>query len=260
MKILVRKLGDKVYEWLDAKYTKNYFVVDGKDVSEVDIVSVMDDDRTEYVKCSCCGELLKKGSAEIEAHQNKYKDCKACFDCKYLRDKPVKNIDIKYELQEDGTYLAKKNLVVSLRCGASYWSDPIIHTDEARECCAFRGCTNADLVEVEDIFTEKPCIFDDIITIDKIVEVGYKTATNGHEETFYRLKGRNEIYAVVNKMNVVDHFAIEYRGNSWNVYYSKKYDEFYYCGRNGKYTRYNFSSMPDTTREYIKNKIAKLYA
>ena len=261
MKVLVRSFGDKVYEWLDAKYDKGYFYIDGYELNEADIVSVLDDNRAEYVVCSSCGALIKNEAAAIEAHKNKYKDCSACFDCKYLREDVKKLVDVKYDLQPSGEYVANKNIVVNLQCGASYWSHPIIHTEDARETCAYRGCVNATTQSVTDIFIEKPGVFDDIITVDKIVEAGYKTALNYHRGSVgYRLKGRNEIYAVVNSMNVVDNFQIDYRGSSYIIYYSKKYNEFYYVGRRGKYVIWNnFTGMPTATTEYIKNKIAKLY-
>ena len=260
MKVLVRGLDNKVYEWVDATYDKHKFLVDDVQLDETMIVSVMDDDRSEYVKCDCCGAIIKGVAAEIVAHQNKYKSCEACFDCRHLRENAIRRVETKYDLQEDGTYLAKKSIAVNLECGAVYWDRPIINSDQARDVCAFRGCTTSHMLPVSDIFIEKPGIFDDIITVDKVIEVGYKNAQNFYNSSIgYRLKGKNEVYAVVNKLNIVDYFRINYRNDTWTVFYSKKYDEFYTYGRLGAYAKWNPYRMPEATLEYIKNKIRKLY-
>lgn len=260
MKVLIRNFGDKVYEWVDAVYDKHQFRIDDTPVDETAIVSVMNDDRSDYVRCDCCGAIVKSIAAEIVAHQNKYKSCEACFDCRHLRENALRKVEVKYDLQEDGTYLAKKSIEVNLECGAVYWDRPSINSDQAREVCAFRGCVNSHMIPVSDIFIEKPGIFDEIITVDKIIEVGYKNADRFPNSTIgYRLKGKNEVYAVVNKLNVVDYFHITYRGDWWSVFYSKKYDEFYTFGCRGKYEKWNGYRMPSTTFEYITNKIKKLY-
>jgi hypothetical protein len=112
---------------------------------------------------------------------------------------------------------------------------------------------------IEDIFTKNPGIFDDIITSDKIINAGYKTRLQWNGTyTAYQLNGRNQIYALVNNLNIVDSFIIRYHNYEWRVFYSKMKNELYY-DRRGVYGVWNPSEVSDSTVRYIKNKISELY-
>ena len=126
-------------------------------------------------------------------------------------------------------------------------------------------CSNATAKEVTDIFTEHPDVFEEMITVDTIVEAGYKDRKQYGNIVDYALKGKNQIFAQVNELNIVDHFLVRFRNHEWEVYYSSKYNKFYskeYAYHQGKY-RYNYAEwkpmIPYTTEEYIKKKIAALY-
>ena len=114
---------------------------------------------------------------------------------------------------------------------------------------------------IQDIFTECPGIFDDIITIDCILDTNFEDRTLHRNGTTYKLKGRDNIVAVVNKIGIVDHFNIIRYSHCWDVVYSKKYNEFYKIW-NGLYIKWNpdDEDMPHGTLQRIIDRIAKLYA
>lgn len=114
---------------------------------------------------------------------------------------------------------------------------------------------------IEDVFTKYPNVFDDMITVDKVLDNGFterkEYASRGQVE--YKLKARNNITAVVNKLNIVDCFVIDYRTHRITVLYSKKYDKLFAMS-SGAYTEVKgIWFMPDTTFANIKEKIASLY-
>ena len=74
----------------------------------------------------------------------------------------------------------------------------------------------------------------------------------------YRLKGRNNIFACVNKTSIVERFIISYRYDSWDIVYSKQLDKLFSMNGN-KYVEWNPIDVNDATKDYIKNKIAALY-
>ena len=117
------------------------------------------------------------------------------------------------------------------------------------------------MVEFEDIFTIYPQIFDDIITVDRILDKGFKErAVDRSGNVSYILKSKYKITAIVNKMNIVDHFIISYYSREWSVVYSKKYDMFFVCS-GGEYR--NLESrrdIPEKTLDGIKSEITSLYA
>ena len=159
-------------------------------------------------------------------------------------------------MQPDGTYIRKANDQVKLECAANYWKRCDINSGQAREQCVYRQCANATAQPIEDFFTENPGVFDDLITIDRLIECDAKLDSNCGDIMSYRIKAKNKIIAVVNAINVVDYFRVTCNKVEYSVRYSKKYDKLYdRCGT--KYTEWN----PSYTEVYerIKKKIAELY-
>jgi hypothetical protein len=261
MKVLLRNFDNEVYVWKTVKYVNGIMTVDGTNIGETNIVSVEDDDRGDYVTCSACGTILKKGSKEYEEHKHRADSSETCLSCNNLCRTSTRKISTTYKKSDDGRYIVETKESAKLACS---WTYPRveIESDAARRHCRYSSCKNATMNAFEDIFIRKPGIFDDIITVDRIIEAGYKkenTYSYGSDETFYALKGRNRIYAVVNKMNIVDHFRVEYKRRVCDVYYSKKYNEFYMRGRNGYTAWVADYDMSSSTVTYIKKKIAELY-
>lgn len=260
MEILMHRFKGEPYVWNKARFVDGKIMVGNIPVCEKDIVSIRNDDRKKYVCCSVCGTYFKKGSKKIEEHKEGYNDSRMCFGCKYLRQSLKKIQSQKYELLENGNYISKTKSEVVLECYRNYRHN-IINSQEARENCIYNRCKNATMNNVTGFFLDKPGAFDSMITIDKIIEAGYKNASydSWADCTYYTLKGRNRIDAAVNKLNIVEGFVIRYGRESYSVCYSKKYDELYEKNINSTYRVWRPCYMTKETKDYIKNKIAALY-
>ena len=259
MDVLMRTLDKEPYVWTKAKFVNGKIIVNNKEVYESDIVSIRNDVRKRYVKCSACGKYFKKGSKKIEQHKEPCTDSHLCFGCNYLRQRVKEHKLQKYELLENGNYISKSKSEVFLYCAKNY-SYPSINKQEARDSCIYNKCQNATIVDTSGFFITHPGAFDDIITIDKILECGYKQVweTCYDKRTTYLLKAKNRIEAIVNKLNIVEGFHVYYRTREWTVFYSKKYNELY-TQSNSTYVRWNPHGISLDVVNRIKEKIAKLY-
>lgn len=261
MKVLLREFGEDIYTWKDACYTSDGLSVDNAHIDETNIVSIMEDDRDKYFKCSVCGKIFSKANKkEWEAHTTKNDDYKKCFECRYMRSGGGANKKTEYELQEDQTFkrTVKEDEVI-LYCRRSYGYNNIVEK-ETHNNCIYNQCVNAEKANITNIFAENPEVFDTIITSDKILEVGYKIMKKYSEETRYTLKARNKIVAIANKYNIIDRFLVSYDYNDWTLYYSKKYNKLYCDGGISKYEEWNPRGLTQAQITYIFNKIAALYA
>ena len=263
MRVLLRSCsnGDQ-YVWKKAemKDAKTFALEDGNYVCQAGIVSISRDNRKKFVKCSSCGALIRNTPEAIKEHTNRASTSASCFGCPYMREGNGKQLSAKYTLQEDGSYVVNTKKSTKLYCRASFKFHDI-NSQEAREICRFKRCATAEMRPIEDIFTNYPGLFDDIITVDKILENGFteKIEYKHRGVTYYKLKGKNHITAIVNKLNIVDRFVICYRNQSFDVVYSKKYNKLFHID-GGSYYGYNSSEfIPDKTLKSIKEKIASLY-
>ena len=199
---------------------------------------------------------------EIKEHRLKGTTSATCFGCPNLKEYGSKTKSCKYVLQDDGKYIATIKKETNLICSRSWYHNYNINSQEARTNCIYKGCIGATMESIKDVFTEYPGIFDDIITVDRILDDGFKDRDQKRDgTTWYTLKGRDNIIAIVNAINIVDGFMVSRYSNNWNVVYSKKYNEFY-CIWNGKYRKWNLTEdvMPHETLQRIKRKIVSLYA
>lgn len=260
MDILIRRFNGEPYVWKKAKFVNGKIMVDDTVVYERDIVSIRNDIRKQYVVCSVCGTYFKKGSKKIETHKKGCDDTHMCFDCRYLGKSSRTIKSQKYKLLENGKYLCTTKSEERLYCGIRYRSTDI-DSQEARDYCIYNRCKNATMKEASSFFLEKPGAFDHIVTVDKIFEVGYKSARSASRDgcIYYVLNGRNDINVAVNELNIIDGFIINYKRASYHVCYSKKYDELYGAGNRDTYTVWRPYDMTETVRSYIKDKISALY-
>ena len=259
MDILLRRFDGEPYVWKKAKFENGNIIVDDKVFLEKDIVSIRNDNRKQYVYCSECKTYFRKGSKKIEKHKEGCNDTHMCFSCRFLNERRPIHTTKKYQLLENGNYISKTKSEVSLYCRRSYRNYEI-KSQEARDNCVYNRCKTAHMLDVNGFFLQKPGAFDDIITIDKLVEKGYKSAYKDHSTNciHYALTGRNSIYAVVNELNIIAGFIVHYNGDSYHVYYSKKYDSIF--ERTGtSYKLWDPYEVPERTKYYIKNKIVELY-
>jgi hypothetical protein len=263
MKLLLRQFGDGCYVWKNGEMEdETHFIVDGKSVRQTDVVSISRDNRSKFVKCSACGATLKNTEEAIKEHRLKGTTSATCIGCRNLRESDSQTKSIKYVLQDDGSYVATIKKEMKLMCRRGWCRSYDINSKEARDGCQYKCCIDARMDGFKDIFMKYPGIFDDIITVDRILDAGFKERNQKRDGTaLYTLKGRDNIVAIVNAMNIVDYFQVSRYSNSWTVVYSKKYNEFYKIW-NGTYSKWNPAEdvMPHETMQRIKDKIVSLYA
>ena len=262
MKVLLRNYFGENYVWKDAEYIEYKFVIDGYEIEETDVISIKDDDREEYVQCGYCGQVFKKDSPELEAHKNRWKSLSTCLDCTNLSTNREENKGNTYNPLPNGRYERVHTDVVRLCCRyANYWNPAAITPDCDRKFCKYKKCADIETLEYKDIFAQHPGVFDDIATVDKILEVGYKGTTDsgwyGYSMDYF-LKGRNDIRAVVNDIGIVDFFIISYDGHNWKVVYSKKLDKLFDIS-SYRYIEWYPPNLKASVKEYIKQKISELY-
>lgn len=258
MKILLKHFNEEVYVWKNAEMgERGLFVVEGNEVNYDNIVSVSRDNRKKFVRCSACGEIIKK--SDIDKHKAKGSASATCFGCQYMRENGSKQLSVKYSLQEDGSYIGTVKKNVKLMCNQSYYHRYDINSQDARDHCRYKNCATAEMSKIEDIFTKYPGVFDDIITVDSVLDAGFKDRREYGNRVHYTLKARNNIVAVVNKMNIVEYFNVSYRNETWKVMYSKKYNMLFRMN-GGTYRKFECPyGMPTDTFSRIKEKIASLY-
>jgi hypothetical protein len=162
-------------------------------------------------------------------------------------------------MHKDGSFVQKIENKLALGCRYRRWFGSInINSSEAKNNCMFKACVDAQFTPFEDIFIKYPGIFDHIATVDKVIEIGYKYRNKNDRYTHYRLTGRNQVTAMVNLLGIVDHFVVNYRAETYKIFYSKRYNELF-MSDGATYITLTEYYMPKSTIEYIKRKIAKIY-
>lgn len=260
MKILLREFGFERYVWKTAKYHNNKFYVSQIAQSERNIVSVVNDNRSKYVQCSSCGKVFRKNDIKFDLHRQNAASPSTCFDC------PEHHVSERYvtkrklTMNPDGSIVEKLERDVCVTCGLySGWVDYSITDHRVVEMCKMRRCGNATAEEIHDIFTTHPGIFDDIITVDKLLDDGCTTDSPHSDCAEYELNSKYEIWAVVNKLGIVDRF-VTYDDDYVTLYYSKRYDTLFTAsGSMGHYIPWVPDVLSYDDQEKIRNDIAKLY-
>lgn len=261
MKILLRNFGGNQYVWKTAKYHNDHFYVNGEQVNETSIVSIVNDNRKNYVQCSSCGEVFKKGSAKFHEHRANAIKPETCFNCCHMTIDYMNSLHRTFKRDEDGGYIQKSEDLVILRCANSgSWHDYDIESVEAINNCKKRQCANATEMEIEDFFTRYPGVFDDILTMDVLLDSGCNIPNiMGYGDSYDIESCDNYILgAYINRLGIVDMFYAWYNGDKYWMYYSKKYDMLFKARRN-KYVPIEPWDIPTGVLNEIKNKIAKFY-
>ena len=265
MKAFLRYCEGKQYIWKDVDYNNGSFTLTntGEIIGKTQIISIKDDNRNKFIRCSVCGKEFLKDSEEWLQHITKVNDTSKCFNCRYLRERNTGIARTTYTPIDEDRYEATRTYSTELVCTNSYRSIDI-GSQDARDNCCYNRCVGAAPSTAIDIFTEYPGLFDDMATIKAVLKCGYKEIGTIQGETAFRLKGKNNIFAVVSNQQIVDHFHVTFRSNCWNVYYSSRYHRYYttkYSG-NGNYDYIEWTKphqLTDETFEYIKVKIASIY-
>lgn len=261
MKILLREYGMERYVWKTAKYNKGNFLVDGCVMRKSSIVSIMNDNRKNYIQCSCCGQVFRKGDKRFQRHKENAIKPETCFGCAALCTHEMYESKHRIVCNPDGTYSEKIERAVDLRCdSSSFWSSPSINSEEAIRRCKKRQCGSATEVEIEDFFTKYPGAFDDIITIDSILDEGYDVGILNNGEAYDIVCEDDYTLGVyINRIGIVTYFYIWIDGDRYWFQYSKKYDELFTDHGEHGYVIFDIYEVSTELREEIKKLIRKFY-
>ena len=260
MKILLREYNDQQYVWVTAKYDGYKFIVNGRKQYETNIVSVINDNRKNYVICSSCGKMFPKKGKKFTKHKEEARTINPCLTCRNMIANEKTETTTKYVINDDGTFTRKMETVVNLFCNSHFWTTPQCNSEEAINGCKLRQCETAKGEEIHDIFTDLPGIFDDIITVDKILDNGYEQI-NWQDACVaeYSINSSIGLRAYVNRLGIVDKFYIDTYEYGGYVWYSKKYDEFFTYSSHDTYTIWMPRGLNKEDELGIKAHIRKLY-
>lgn len=259
MKILVQD-SSKNFLWRDVIWKSKHFALIEDDritYRETDVFAIKDDNRNKIVVCSACGCEVPNTKTAIKAHQEMVHKANKCFECRYLKCINPKIISHKYSLNTDGTYTETNKRCVNLVCHKT-WNDYEINSAEANHSCKYSACETAQFKAVEDFWTKYPGAFDDMITVDRIIDIGYKDVKKYDYYSIFDIKCRTKMRALVNNQGICFGFQISHNRSYYDVCYSKKYDTAWYS-QYGNYSQFSNLCLPESTERSIMNKLRELY-
>lgn len=260
MQILIRNYKDDVYVWKTAKYHSGSFVVENEPMKMSNVVAIVNDNRKNYIQCSCCGKVFRRGDRRFEEHKAKAKTVEVCFDCPNVCVEGIATGKRKFIQNADGTYTEKRDTTVRLTCSSvGLWTYPDVNSEKAKNSCKRRMCDTATEKEIDDFFTRNPSVFDDVITVDRLIEDGYNVCVRNYDtDISIAYEEDYTIYAIINRLGIVDRFEVWVDGESSIVFYSKKYGKLFY-DHHGEYREFYSYYLGENGTEELKTHIAKLY-
>ena len=257
MRALLKNYKDEQLVYVNVKYEENkFFTADGERVIETNIIDIARDNRNQYVKCSVCGELVKNTPEAIEAHKEERAKQKNCLKCPFVREgygKSKAKVAYSEDSNNPGKYIVKRKYSVELVCGAKYYQ-PKINTPEADLCCQYYACRNASMIEISDIFTKNPNMFEVLPTVDMLIQKRWKFESRSDNNVIYHHPTMTTLKARVNSKGVVIEFIIA----GYTAMYSKKYNKLFYCGGD-KYNKTFPYGLNVNKKESAAKKIAELF-
>lgn len=257
MKILIKD-GFNNLVWQEVIYKNGMFrsVDDKLRYNNYQIYSVKDDDRNKMVICSGCGKEVRNTPAAIKAHREMINKPNKCFECNCLRPINTTVMSQKYVLNDNGTYTESTKRNVQLVCnnGYNYYD---INSESAKQVCRYAKCENAVFRNIADFWTKYPNAFDEFITIDRIIEAGYKEIYKSSEGVDIEFKGRANLTAHINNQGLCCEFGLRYRGCYYTLRYSKKYDKVWVA--NNDFRELSYVGISDFTTDAVMKKIRSLY-
>lgn len=258
MKIL--HSSDGKLQWKEATWDGNNYRFDNSVVTQTSIFAVRGLSSSGYVKCSYCGAILRNTPKEIAKHKDRANTSTTCFNCSNCVSQNSAVKSEKYTKLDNGKYLITKKTESKLVCKVDYYNRRDIDSEAARQHCSYLACMTATYPVLKDFFHIYPGAFDELITVDKILENGYRDRYSRVNETQYTIKAINTIVAHVNKQNIITHFTVKYKNESAQLIYSSKYNKFFVFNGNS-YIEWNPHSWywPEEVQDRIKRKIASLY-
>lgn len=238
----------------------SYTVDENRKVKETNILTIIDNEKCKRVVCSHCGEIMPNTKRVIENHRNAHKTHEGCMKCSNLKYNPNNMFNVKYSLNEDGTFTRSLKDSGTLVCNNGYYRHHNITGESWNKDCKYKGCADAKFDPLTTFFDKYAGAFDDMITVDAID--GFKDVYDSGGYTRIQLKARGNIFAYVNKKGIVEWFRVNTRYDIQDLFYSKKYDKFFKKEMSDKYsevTRCPLWSVSSDRWEYIKGVIRKLY-
>ena len=224
-----RVLLRKDYKWHNACWddNKNRVTVYGTGISQENIISAENDPRAKYMVCKMCGSVIKNTKKAIEEHVQLKASSKACLTCKSLRLKDEQDLKESFHKNEDGTYTQTRKAVCKLVCDFSYGC-PSIDSEKARSICRYRKCCAETIEPAEKFFAKYPGAFDDMATVDAL-DMSKWTVHHRHSDDTVDLKrsGRYNIFVRTTSLGIVDRLICNYRSDTYEIVYSKKYDKLF---------------------------------
>lgn len=261
MKVLLRKYGSNVYVWRKAKYNRGKFIVHDCEQTWTNVVAVINDNRKNYVQCSSCGQTFKRDDPKFEEHKAKAISPETCFECDQMYVEDNTTTKSKFFIRPDGTIGEKVENIIYAKCTLGRtWLYPDIRSDDAICSCAKRKCANATTNEIKDFFTDYPGAFDDIITIDRLLDAGHDVGLSENGENSYDIVWTDdyEIGVIINKIGIVDRFYVWFRGDKHEIYYSRRYNKLFTSSYNN-YVEWTHVELSTKIEEEIKAKIREFY-
>jgi hypothetical protein len=212
--------------WTESIYKNgSFYSADGRTSYYISrIYAVKDDNRNKTVICSACGKEVHNTPSAIKTHRNMVNKSNKCFECNYLKHKNSTTLSHKYVLNEDGTYTESTKNKLELKCGMK-WSAYDINSEDAKQNCRYAACQNATFKRIEDFWTQYPNAFDEFITVDRIIDTGYKNMCRYSDGVSFTLKGKANLVANTNNQGVCYQFTLRHYRRSYILRYSKKYDK-----------------------------------
>lgn len=233
MKALMRDWNGEQLVYINVKHDGNYFVDDnGNRINTSQIVDVFRDNRSKYVRCSNCGELVKNTPEAIEAHWRAKADKKNCLQCNKMSEAyektPIKKTYVP-DPNNHGKYIVTNKYAATLICRSGYYSRTI-GTEAANENCKFLKCKNATYMPIEDLFTVCPHPFDTLPTVDMLLKKKWKLVGFERNNNYiaYSHPSLKSLQAHANSKGIVSYFSIRVGSRDWFFMYSKKYDKHIY--------------------------------
>lgn len=256
MKVLLRKYGDRYYVWKDAKYQKDFYVIDHGNWDETKIVAIKGAEKENYVVCRYCGEKIPNNPESIERHFAEQEAKRDCLTCGYCRPGNSAKKNVAITKNNDETYTVTETYTTSsLMCDQSYRD---INHQFSRNNCPHNQCRQNGTTPYGSILMKYPDLFETQITNDLLLKKKYEYRYSTDNEFMYDLKCRNTFFACVNEIGIVDHFLLNYQYRHTFFYYSAKYDKLFYVN-NGKYTEGKPNWVSQTKYDQISARVRSLY-
>ena len=256
MKVLLQRYGNKFYVWKDAEFENGYFMIDGFQKCETEVVAVKDTEGVQYVICNYCGEKIPDNPESIERHFAEKEAKKDCFTCNQCAPMNLSNKKVLVVKNDDDTYAVTETCTSSsLQCKQS-WRD-LDHPSTQRQCL-FNQCRRNGTSPHGSILMKYPDLFETQITNDLLLKKKYEYSHDWDYSFMYDLKCRKTLFAMVNEVGIVECFMLDYQYRRTIFFYSAKYNKLFYSN-NGNYREGKPSWVTQTKYDQIKARIEGLY-